>query len=1021
MKKIPRLAPLLMIAFIVISALSVPEPTDGARSGDYPRNYEIQDYEPSADEQWDLDVVMDDEGRLYSVWADFRDKVPEVRFSKSLNGTSWGDGEFNNNDIVVSDGPNTDERVDHPSITVDEDRKLYCIWLDDRGGEVHVRMTTSTSLGSSWNQSRRVPEITGSVSQPFIRYSAETGIMSIVYVKEYVRDNGSSPQKDIMYTYSTDKGESFSTPIVLNDDDTDEDQTNPRITLSKEGWIAVIWQDFRNGDSTIGRNSDVYSSISKDGIAFSENFLVHDDPGSIKQVNPDATFSENSDLMVVWQETGLDGWQIKYSMAWTASKDWNGEFLPQKVAISSNLSRKDQFLPRVGYVEGSFLMAWTELDLRNFYLVRAGYISRYGEMVSGDHIVDDTIDMGMYEKEPIYHAEMYKETVSVLGRGERGHVFWMDYRTDPNPSDDRNQDADPYTAIPFSTDEVPLSPQELRLKLVEKDWNSIKVRWPVSPDIGFKGYYLSYGEGVAPVPDENLNDAKIIDRLANEVVFSGLTPDTRYQVRMVVKDRIGQAASSPVLDLRTGSNQAPNFEFLEPDGIHDRADKEYTIRWRAFDKEEAANYTLHYDNDMDPSDQVFLYAGNTMEDLGEMELVWNTTGLPSGGYTINATIYDGVNPPVTVYSNAVIVSHPTAVRDHPTVRFITVDGGKENAFVDPILEITFDKPIAPTTIDEESIYILDSSNIRVPGTISIFSPEKLNWRPENHLEFGTEHRIQILPTVTDLDGNELDGEKIGEPSPFSLVFTTRPEAGEPEIKEWSPQGQDVPLWTDISVEFDRPMDNDSITSETVSLLEISSSTEVPIRIEYRESLFKLEISLRRPLTANHTYKLNLSGIRSRLDAVMSPFQWTFSAGQPDLDTDTDGDGVPDDLDWFRYDPTESRDTDMDGIGDNADLDADGDGMPDSWEEKWGLDPLDPTDADEDPDGDGMTNLEEFRAGTTPVEDESDDIDRSLLILILVGISVLIILALIGYSIYQRRRFQDQRLQEGFFREGDSEE
>jgi len=46
-------------------------------------------------------------------------------------------------------------------------------------------------------------------------------------------------------------------------------------------------------------------------------------------------------------------------------------------------------------------------------------------------------------------------------------------------------------------------------------------------------------------------------------------------------------------------------------------------------------------------------------------------------------------------------------------------------------------------------------------------------------------------------------------------------------------------------------------------------------------------------------------------------------------------------------------------------DTDEDGMFDSWEEKYNLNPNDPSDADEDPDFDGLSNLEEFLAGTDP--------------------------------------------------------
>ena len=67
-------------------------------------------------------------------------------------------------------------------------------------------------------------------------------------------------------------------------------------------------------------------------------------------------------------------------------------------------------------------------------------------------------------------------------------------------------------------------------------------------------------------------------------------------------------------------------------------------------------------------------------------------------------------------------------------------------------------------------------------------------------------------------------------------------------------------------------------------------------------------------------------------------------GIPDfLEMDYDGDGVPkaNAVPWdaFPFDPKEWRDTDGDGIGDNADTDKDGDGWSDAEEKKAGTDPL----------------------------------------------------------------------------------
>jgi len=57
--------------------------------------------------------------------------------------------------------------------------------------------------------------------------------------------------------------------------------------------------------------------------------------------------------------------------------------------------------------------------------------------------------------------------------------------------------------------------------------------------------------------------------------------------------------------------------------------------------------------------------------------------------------------------------------------------------------------------------------------------------------------------------------------------------------------------------------------------------------------------------------------------------------------------------------------DRDEFGDACDSDADNDGMPAKWEQRFGLDDLNPSDASLDSDGDGFTNIREFLEGTNP--------------------------------------------------------
>ena len=65
------------------------------------------------------------------------------------------------------------------------------------------------------------------------------------------------------------------------------------------------------------------------------------------------------------------------------------------------------------------------------------------------------------------------------------------------------------------------------------------------------------------------------------------------------------------------------------------------------------------------------------------------------------------------------------------------------------------------------------------------------------------------------------------------------------------------------------------------------------------------------------------------------------------------------------------DTDGDGMPDKYDEDDDNDGMTDVWENTYGLNPLNASDAGADKDGDTVTNLQEFRYGGSPLKADTD--------------------------------------------------
>jgi gliding motility-associated-like protein len=92
-----------------------------------------------------------------------------------------------------------------------------------------------------------------------------------------------------------------------------------------------------------------------------------------------------------------------------------------------------------------------------------------------------------------------------------------------------------------------------------------------------------------------------------------------------------------------------------------------------------------------------------------------------------------------------------------------------------------------------------------------------------------------------------------------------------------------------------------------------------------------------------------------------------AGGSIPSDPDSDNDGALDGEDELPLDPTETKDFDKDGIGDNADLDDDNDGLSDQEEELLGTDPK-----NQDSDGDGLRDDQELNLGCDPLDSDSDN-------------------------------------------------
>jgi len=116
----------------------------------------------------------------------------------------------------------------------------------------------------------------------------------------------------------------------------------------------------------------------------------------------------------------------------------------------------------------------------------------------------------------------------------------------------------------------------------------------------------------------------------------------------------------------SNGNALPAITVLEPNG-DDTADTVFTIVWQAFDPDDDAAINLFYDTDNTGFDGQAINDTPLSED-NDTEFAWDVSQLPGGDYWVYATIADGENEVVRVYSaGSLTVDNPVDDDDDDAV------------------------------------------------------------------------------------------------------------------------------------------------------------------------------------------------------------------------------------------------------------------------------------------------------------------------------------------------------------------
>ena len=228
-------------------------------------------------------------GNIYMTWTEFDDygssginDSSRIKFSKSEDqGITWSSS------ITISDVSgnciDSDNTTEGAVPCVSPDGEIYVSWA----GPLGLVFDKSTDGGETWGSDIFVSDMPGGwdfdvpgiyrcngmpITMCDISNSPDRGTIYIVWADQR---NGTT-NTDIFLSKSTDKGNTWSIPVKVNNDATARHQFFVWSTIDQStGHLWFVFYDRRN---TTGSETDVYAAKSTDGGVTFDNFKISETP-----------------------------------------------------------------------------------------------------------------------------------------------------------------------------------------------------------------------------------------------------------------------------------------------------------------------------------------------------------------------------------------------------------------------------------------------------------------------------------------------------------------------------------------------------------------------------------------------------------------------------------------------------------------------------------------------------------------------------------------------------------------------
>ena len=253
------------------------------------------------------------DNNVYVVWSESIPGNSDIFFARSAdNGQT-----FNSPQNISQNTGNSNL----PQISY-QGNNVYVTWSDHTLGSVNVFFAFSTDNGQTFSSPQNISQNTGDSGLSQISSQGNN-----VYVVWQNLDNG-----DVFFAFSTDNGQTFSSPANISNN-TGESR-NPQIS-SQGNNVYVVWEDFTPGIS------DIFFAFSTDnGQTFSspQNISENDGESFFPRIS-----SQENNVYVTWADESFRSTPGNSDIFFVRSAD-NGQTFssPQNISENDGISTDPQ-------------------------------------------------------------------------------------------------------------------------------------------------------------------------------------------------------------------------------------------------------------------------------------------------------------------------------------------------------------------------------------------------------------------------------------------------------------------------------------------------------------------------------------------------------------------------------------------------------------------------------------------------------------------------------------------------------